>query len=243
MRHLREITRKVRGGQRPQILAALLACGALAGCNRSSEPAAGSQDELASSAQAEASDAQAATSAGSSAPHGEASVTTLEYQCASGPSCAAYPLGAKDKEEAQWLYANGYPSADQLRLFKALSDDQLKRRADAGALAAMTVYGERKAAQGDTKQGIQYVHDSIRNGSIYGYYGMSSIYRNTPGLRNNVEAAAYLRVAYILGDAKASAEMNRRFEDLSVIERVAIDERATALYRSFAESKQPNPRP
>lgn len=229
--------------QQPRILAALLVVGALVGCSQSSEPDVRSQGEATGTGPTEATPAQRVSSAPSSASQADASVATLEYQCAPGPACSADPLGAKDKEEAQWLSINGYPSSDQLRQFKALSDDQLKQRADAGSLAAMTVYGERKVAQGDTKQGIQYVHDAIRNGSIYGYYAMSSIYRNTAGLKNNVDAAAYLRVAYILGDAKASAEMNRRFDDLSVIERVAIDERATALYRSFAGSKQPNPRP
>jgi len=178
------------------------------------------------------------------APPAESDISALNAadRCI-GSSCNFDPLGARNDEEARWLKAKGYPSSQEAELFKTLSDAQLKRRADAGDLAAMVFYGERMAAAGDTRNGLQYVHDSIRQGSVYGYYGMSEIYKDTPGLKNIVDSAAYLRVAYLLGDSKASAEMQRRYPDLSRLEQVAIDERAMSLYRSFAAGAQPNPRP
>lgn len=181
-----------------------------------------------------------ASRGGQAAP--PSTVSDLAYFCA-GPACDFEALGARNREEADWLRTNGYPSPEQVKEFNSLSDDQLKRQADAGNLAAMVAYGERRAAAGDAKTGIQYVHDSIRRGSIYGYYGMSEIHQNTAGLKNIVDSAAYLRVAYLLGDAKAWVEMQRRFPDLSKVEQVTIDERAMSLYRSFAEGAQPRPRP
>ncbi|MBN4984626.1 MULTISPECIES: hypothetical protein [Stenotrophomonas] len=166
----------------------------------------------------------------------------LEYRC-SGAACELEALSAKNPEEAEWLRKNGYPSEEQLKQFKAASDAQLKRQADAGSLPAMVVYGERMTAAGDTKTGIAYIHGSINRGSVYGYYGMSEVYQKTPGLKNIVDSAAYLRVAYLLGDSKASVEMQRRFPDLTPVEQVAIDQRAMTLYRSFASGAQPDPRP
>jgi len=175
-------------------------------------------------------------------PESEWLAADLPYRCV-GAACDFEMLGARNKEEADWLRANGYPSSEQLKHFKGLSDDQLRREADAGDVAAMVSFGERMAAAGDTKTGIQYVHDAIRSGSIYGYYGMSSIFQNTPGLEDMIDSAAYLRVAYILGDTKASVEMHRRYPDLGRIEQVHIDERAMSLYRTMAKSGQPSPRP
>ncbi|QKW58552.1 hypothetical protein [Stenotrophomonas sp. NA06056] len=168
---------------------------------------------------------------------------TLEYQCADEPGCAISPLAARDREEANWLMDNGYPSANELKAFSALSRSQLKRQADDGSLSAMVLYGERAASEGDTKEGIDYITDAINRGSIYGYYGMSSVYQNTPGLKNVVDSGAYLRVAYTLGDSKAANELQLRFPGLTQVEQAAIDARAASLYQTFAKSKQPIPRP
>jgi len=138
---------------------------------------------------------------------------------------------------------NGYPSPDQLERFKAMSDDQLKKEADSGSLVAMVNYGERLVSNGDSKGGLVYIFDATQRGSIYGYYAMSSVYQHTPGLTSIVESGAYLRVAYILGDSKASEELQRRFPGLQQIEQAAIDRRASSLYQTFAHTKQPTPRP
>ncbi len=167
----------------------------------------------------------------------------LAYLCERGPVCDSDILGAKDPEEARWLLQNGYPSSEQLKRFNAMSDDQLKREADSGSLAAMVIYGERLVSEGDTDAGLVYVFDATQRGSIYGYYAMSSAYQNTPGLTSIVESGAYLRVAYILGDSKASQELQRRFPGLQQMEQAAIDRRASSLYQTFAQTRQPIPRP
>jgi hypothetical protein len=167
---------------------------------------------------------------------------SLTYLCEAGPVCDADILGAKTPEEAQWLLQNGYPSSELLNQLEAMSDGQLKREADKGSLAAMVNYGQRMASKGDTDAGLVYIFDATQRGSIYGYYAMSSVY-GTPGLGGIVESGAFLRVAHILGDSKASDELQRRFPGLQQIEQAAIDRRASQLYQSFAHSRQPTPRP
>lgn len=228
-------TRKAR-------LAGFLAVAMLAaGCSKPVDDRASEAPKEAAPASEKETNATASVQAKAS-PESEWLAADLAYRCV-GAACAFETLGARNKEEADWLRANGYPSSEQLKHFKGLSDDQLRLEADAGDLAAMVSFGERMAAAGDTKTGTQYVHDAIRNGSIYGYYGMSSIFQNTPGLEDMIDSAAYLRVAYILGDTKASVEMHRRYPDLGRIDQVHIDERAMSLYRTMAKSGQPNPRP
>ena len=60
---------------------------------------------------------------------------------------------------------------------------------------------------------------------------------------NIVEAGAYLRVAYILGDAKAATELQRRLPGLTPGEQAMIDERAASLYQTMAGARAPAPRP
>ncbi|WP_179197398.1 hypothetical protein [Stenotrophomonas rhizophila] len=177
---------------------------------------------------------------GSSTPSQE--LLSLAYICEAGPVCDADILGANTPEEARWLLQNGYPSSELLNRLEAMSDRQLKREADRGSLAAMVNYGQRLASQGDTDAGLVYIFDATQRGSIYGYYAMSRVY-GTPGLGGIVESGAYLRVAYILGDSKASDELQRRFPGLQQMEQAAIDRRASQLYQSFAHSRQPTPRP
>ncbi len=59
--------------------------------------------------------------------------------------------------------------------------------------------------------------------------------------KNLIESAAYLRLAYLLGDAQASA--GPALQGLSVVERVAADERAALLYRTVATYRSASPRP
>jgi hypothetical protein len=166
------------------------------------------------------------------------------YVCRPGDaSCQSSALGAKDDAEASWLQRNGYPSETEYRRLTSLSADQLKRAADSGSLPAMVIYGETASKSGDTKQGLSYIYSAIQKGSIYGYYGMSEVYAKSPGISDRIDAAAYLRVAYLLGDSKAATEIQKNFESLSALESASIDRRASDLYKSFAKSKPSAPRP
>ncbi|UNK48475.1 hypothetical protein MNR01_11980 [Lysobacter sp. S4-A87] len=72
---------------------------------------------------------------------------------------------------------------------------------------------------------------------------MSAIYRNHPGFKNYIEAAAFLRVAYILGDGKAAGQILKDFPKYGPVDYTIIDRRASSLYRTFAKERRPSVRP
>jgi hypothetical protein len=60
-----------------------------------------------------------------------------------------------------------------------------------------------------------------------------------------VEAGAFLRLAYLLGDRKAAYALHSLMEQYGAghIESIKIDRRASGLYESYAHRRQPSPRP
>ncbi|MBV6830536.1 hypothetical protein [Xanthomonas euvesicatoria] len=91
------------------------------------------------------------------------------------------------------------------------------------------------------ESGVATLRKAAATGNIYAYYGLSEAYNGDTPQKSLVESAAYLRLAYLLGDRKASAAIAQR--GLSGIENVVADERAAALYQTFAKSPRPSPRP
>lgn len=177
---------------------------------------------------------ESAATAGSTATSAKIS----EYLC-EGKGCGiADPLSARTREEALWLIRNGYPSASDLKAWSLLSDDQLKRVADGGSLAAKAVYGERIALKGDMT-GLNDLLASANSGSIYSYYGTSRVYAKS----NAIDGAAFLRVAYMLGDSRASGALMDSFPRFGPADYYVIDRRAAELYKSYARARTPVPRP
>lgn len=165
-----------------------------------------------------------------------------DYLCVRG-ACTEQPaFTAETIQEGKWLLSHGYPSRRQLQEWGGLSTDQLKRVANSGSLAGMAVYGERLAAQGQFWTGMGALKNAADRGSIYAYYAISRAYAGNSPKRNRIDAAAYIRVAYILGDSKASEYMYRNFK-LSPVEANVVDRRAAGLYATFAENARPSPRP
>lgn len=78
-------------------------------------------------------------------------------------------------------------------------------------------------------------------GNLYAYYGLSDVYVSDTANKNLVDSLAYLRLAYLLGDAKASAVIASR--GLSSVENVVADERAASLHKTFSKYQRPSPRP
>jgi len=161
-----------------------------------------------------------------------------EYIC-NNSACESDPLYARSPEEAAWLFRNGYPSATDIANWQALSDEQLKKIADGGSLAAKSVYGERIALKGDMR-GLDELLQAANSGSIYSYYGTSRVYAQK---FNAVDGAAFLRVAYILGDVRASEAIMRNFPKMGSIDLYSVDKRASALYKTYARERKPSPRP
>lgn len=168
---------------------------------------------------------------------------TTPYLCQPGTvACiAGGPLLASSPAEAHWLIAHGYPSpAEHARLSK-MDLAQLQAESQAGNQAATVLYGTTTALSGRFYSGVAILRKAAASGNIYAYYGLSEAYICDTPQKNLVDSAAYLRLAYLLGDRKASAAIAQRV--LSDIENVVADERAAVLYQIFANSPRPSPRP
>jgi len=160
-----------------------------------------------------------------------------EYLCKQ-EGCASNPLMASSEQEAIWLITHGYPSPTDLDAWKSLSDDQLGRIAKSGSLAAKAVHGERVAAKGDM-HGLSELVEAAEQGSIYANYGTSAIRSRS----DMIEGAALLRVAYMLGDRRASDVLYDRFPGLGAMDHYGIDKRAAELYKSYAHEHPAKLRP
>jgi len=102
------------------------------------------------------------------------------------------------------------------------------------------VLGKRISLEKDFLEGQVMLRDQALSGNFYAFYAMSESYREakTPNL---VDSAAYLRLAYILGDNKAASEIAKM--KLTSIEIAAADSRASQLFKGFAGDQVPDPRP
>lgn len=95
---------------------------------------------------------------------------------------------------------------------------QLQAQSLAGNPAATVLYGSKTALSGRFESGVAILRKAAATGNLYAYSGLSEAYNGDTPQKNLVESAAYLRLAYLLGDRKASAAIARR--DLSDIENV-----------------------
>ena len=181
------------------------------------------------------------------APTQHVSVTAAQlkaYQCAGGPKCDdTSPVQARNQAEAEWLYRNGYPTQAQLDEWAGLSDDQLKRVAASGNVAALAVYAERVAKGGNVMGGLAMSKAATERGSLYAYHVLSDILMMPSPMQNQYDAMAYLRVAHMLGDNKAALELYRKFPDRSMLEYRMADRRASSLYITYGRGRPPSPRP
>ncbi|MBO9967851.1 hypothetical protein [Xanthomonas phaseoli] len=168
---------------------------------------------------------------------------TAPYLCHPGSdACSAGgPLLASSQAEARWLIAHGYPSPAEHARLSRMDQAQLQAQSLAGNPAATVLYGSKTALSGRFESGVAILRKAAATGNLYAYSGLSEAYNGDTPQKNLVESAAYLRLAYLLGDRKASAAIAQR--DLSDIENVLADERAAVLYQTFAKSQRPSPRP
>ncbi|PPV07635.1 hypothetical protein XBLMG947_1634 [Xanthomonas bromi] len=165
------------------------------------------------------------------------------YLCQPGADAcvAGGPLLASTQAEAHWLIAHGYPSpAEHARLVR-MDLAQLQAASQAGNQSATVLYGTKTALSGRFYSGIAILRKAATTGNLYAYYGLSEAYNGDTPQQNLADSAAYLRLAYLLGDRKASAAIAER--GLSDAENLAADERAAVLYQTFANSPLPTPRP
>ena len=171
-------------------------------------------------------------------------ITPPAVFCNRRPQCMDDPFIPVSHEELTWMRAHGYPTLEESERLARLSEAELTAEARRGVLTAMTELGKRMIARGD-RNGLTWYLRASEQGSIYAYYLRSDVEMDRASGRGFIEAGAFLRVAYILGDHKAGTTLLRFFEKnrLGMIEMNAIDRRANELYQTYAENRQPTPRP
>lgn len=163
-----------------------------------------------------------------------------DYLCNPDQCRSVGPLQARSVQEARWLIENGYPNEEESERLRSLGTAQLKAEGESGNIAAQVFYGKRVALESNFLSGLSILRQAAQSGSLYAYYGISEAYLEG-GQRDSINSYAYLRLAYILGDSRAAGELAGR--NLSSVERAVADERASSLYKSFAEERAPNIRP
>jgi hypothetical protein len=231
-----------------QSVVVALACGFTAGCGQMSDSRASQIESNASNATHEESRevterAPPRTAGGPFEEELGEPFRAPATLCGSNQECLDSPLVASTPRELAWLRANGYPSLRELRQLRAASSDALAADVARGSRTAMVILGARLVGQRRLGDGLELMRHAADAGSIYAYYELSSAQMHSRWLGGLIESAAYLRVAYLLGDVKAAGVMHRRFSMLDPMERALVDERAASLYRTYAKSRRPNPRP
>lgn len=159
------------------------------------------------------------------------------------PRCAtAGPLQARSEAEAAWLIQHGYPSEQENAKLHAESLGKLKELAAGGNRPAAVVYAEKLALEGGQfNEGFSLLHEQASSGNLFAYYGLSEVLYKDPTKGSLVDSAAYLKVAYLLGDTRASELLER--PNFGVAELLAADKRAAGLLQTFAGGVERSPRP
>jgi len=165
---------------------------------------------------------------------------SIAQRLCTGDCDEAGPLQAKSQEEAEWLIRHKYPSKSELEHLRSESLDVLQQKASAGDTTAAAVLGKRIALEKNFMDGQVMLRNQVLSGNFYALYAISESYRESR-VPNAVDGAAYLRLAYIMGDHKATIEIAKM--RLSSAELAAADTRASLLYKGFAGDQVPDPRP
>jgi hypothetical protein len=164
--------------------------------------------------------------------------------CNAGSDCIDDPLSASSEAELRWMRQHSYPTKAEAERLAGLSEAGLEAEARRGVLTAMTELGSRQLDRGDSN-GLNWLREAKNRGSLYAYYGRSRAELSRPSGHGFVEAGAFLRVAYMLGDRKAATALHQLVEEhrLGMIELDAIDRRASSLHQTYAGGRAPVPRP
>lgn len=162
-----------------------------------------------------------------------------DYLCRMDCKDAA-PFEARSPREAAWLIKHGYPSAVEKSRLESLSLDALRQEADLGSLPGAVEYGRRLALEENALDGKIVLRQQAQSGNMFAYYGLANVSANgsQPSL---VDTAAYLRMAYMLGDDRAALEIAKM--RLTSAELVAADKRASHLFAGYAGEQPRDPRP
>lgn len=156
--------------------------------------------------------------------------------------CSGDAFMAATPAEAEWLMRNGYPSPGERERLQALSVDQLEAEAP-DSEAAVLELAKRYSDAGDPYHAISLAFPLARSGNLFAYYTLADIHAAKRPRPDPLEGAAYLRLAYILGDYRASDVLGERLSRYGPVEHLMVDRRAARLYQTLAGSRAPDPRP
>jgi hypothetical protein len=146
------------------------------------------------------------------------------YRCRT-VQCESENLGASSAAEAAWLKSRGFPTPEREAELERMSMNELES-ASGDDPAAQAMLGRRMMEQGEEVQGMARIAQVAADGNVYADYQLSLGYRKI----NPLDSAAYLRRAYLQGDAKAAMIMYMTFPRFGPVEWNAIDDRAMLLY-------------
>ena len=165
-----------------------------------------------------------------------------EYRCQK-TSCNMSPFLAENENEAVWLRQRGYPSEQQREEAKRLPTIELKSRTDKGDLIAASLYGERLMEEGDYEKAYRVLLQPAIKGSLYALYGLSYNALNHPKHLDYTTARAYLRLAYLAGDYKATIQLTQTVPHMNgQAEQLIIDAEAAHKFRNLLRYRS-YPRP
>jgi len=154
-----------------------------------------------------------------------------DYLCTSSQTLKcndANPLIATSLTEAQWLLEHGYPTSHAISAYENVPTLSLEKKPEKTPLDRL-ILAERYAKESRHDHALEQAFPVVQSGNIYGLYVMHDI-MSTPGPGGNkIDAGAYLKMAYILGDHKAALQFNELYGALSPAEVLRMEERASLL--------------
>src|SRR5690606_42142544 len=156
----------------------------------------------------------------------QAKAVIMEAYACRSPHCESEINAGEAEEEVAWLRRHGYPSPARREAFGRMTDAALASDAEKGDLAAQVELGSRMIEPGRLTEGIDMLQQASLAGSVYANYELSNAYSGV----DNIDSAAYLRLAFLLGDAKAARELYSRFPKFGPAEWVYVDRRSLRLY-------------
>lgn len=216
------------------LLATLFACGrqhgpapvhARSDTAKSARSASATDEPAALAARSQRAPRAVANASGSAEARLQRDALLDTYRCRTN-QCESENLGASSAAEASWLKTRGFPTPDHAAELEQMSVNELESASGRGDQAAQAVLGRRMMEQGDEVEGMGRIAQVAVAGNVYADYQLSLGYRNT----NPLDSAAYLRRAYLQGDAKAAMIMYMTFPQLGPVEWNSIDKRAMGLY-------------
>jgi len=163
------------------------------------------------------------------------------YKCPdSNADKCEYMLGAATSAaEAQWLERMGYPTAAQTEEFSKMPLCELKRLSDAKNNVATVFYGKKLVEAGQGLIGLGVMQQAAVRGSIYANHVMAeALLDKNSGVSDPIEGKARLRLAYLLGDWKASYPLSSSLAGSAApLEVGIVDRRAMRLYEGLLSAK------